>query len=629
MAKRLLSILLIMVMLIPATTSNVYAAGTDSKRVQTAATIEQIITAVEIMEKDSKGNMNLSKKVTRADYAQMLTNASTYKGKVSPSKTSLFKDVSSRHKASGYIKLAVNQGWMTGYVDGRFKPTQSITLREAINGVLTLLGYKKEDFSGNLAAAQLSLYRAKDLDTNIKKTSTQALTRKDCMNLFYNMLITTTKDEKIYAETLGYKMDSNGEVDYLSLVNKKMKGPVIATENWNDSIPFSTSKASFYRNGSSCKEDDIKVYDVLYYSQPLQTVWAYNNRVTGSFEKAAPNRLEPTEITVAGKTYPLGTQDMKYEFSTIGSIDLGDRVTILLGKDDSVVGVIGAEQNNTTVAGIVVDKGIRSTDSTDAAELTNYIIIVDTIGVEHEYNVEDDKLRVGDAVQVSFIDGRLIVNALELNSLYGRVSDDGKMLGNKRFAADVRILDVKGGNYMSVYTSRLAGASLYSTDILYYAFNANDEITDLILNNVTGDMNKYGILISARESAAGGYSGTYEYDIDGEVKMASTSQYTFMVNNQYGPASFSFDKKTGNLDGIKTLSSFEVTALSGLTVRNANTEYLLSEQLIVYLKKDGKYYLTKLAQVSSLDKYKLNAYYDKRQTLGGRVRMIIAESKSK
>lgn len=54
---------------------------------------------------------------------------------------SLFKDVKSSHWASEYIRLAVEQNWMTGYTDGTFRPGRTITLEEACTALLRLLGY--------------------------------------------------------------------------------------------------------------------------------------------------------------------------------------------------------------------------------------------------------------------------------------------------------------------------------------------------------------------------------------------------------------------------------------------------------------------------------------------------------
>ena len=63
--------------------------------------IEQVIGALEIMRGDQNGNLNLSNKVTRAEFARMLVAASSYKDKVSAvSNVSPFQDVPYTHWAA-------------------------------------------------------------------------------------------------------------------------------------------------------------------------------------------------------------------------------------------------------------------------------------------------------------------------------------------------------------------------------------------------------------------------------------------------------------------------------------------------------------------------------------------------
>ena len=76
----------------------------------------------------------------------MMTAASSYKDTVgSGYGVSLFKDVKSSHWASEYIRLVVEQNWMTGYTDGTFRPGRTITLEEACTALLRLLGQYREE----------------------------------------------------------------------------------------------------------------------------------------------------------------------------------------------------------------------------------------------------------------------------------------------------------------------------------------------------------------------------------------------------------------------------------------------------------------------------------------------------
>lgn len=157
-----------------------------------------------IMTGDENGNLNLTKNVTRAEFARMLVAASTYKDKVSAvSNSSPFKDVPYTHWAAGYIKTAVQQGWLNGYLDGSYHPDQTITLEEAETGVLKLLGYGTSDFSGAYPYGQLALARSLNLNEKVTATQGGTMTRQNMMYLFYNLLSADTKDGQQYMTVLG------------------------------------------------------------------------------------------------------------------------------------------------------------------------------------------------------------------------------------------------------------------------------------------------------------------------------------------------------------------------------------------------------------------------------------------
>ena len=118
----------------------------------------QTIRALGIIQGDTSGNLNLEGNVTRAQFAKMIVSASSYKDSISGSGSgySLFKDVKSSYWASEYIKIAVQEGWMTGYTDGTFRPYSTITLEQACATVLRMLGYTSSTLAGSYPSAQLS-----------------------------------------------------------------------------------------------------------------------------------------------------------------------------------------------------------------------------------------------------------------------------------------------------------------------------------------------------------------------------------------------------------------------------------------------------------------------------------------
>lgn len=592
----------------------------------------QVVEALGIMDTDGKTEYKPDDTVTRGDFAQMLVNMTTYKDTVSAvSDFRLFNDVTSKYKGSGYIEFAVKQNLMSGYIDGNFKPKKNITLQEAVNAILVLLGYTDSDFTNNSNASRMALYSSKNLDDNIKKTAKQSLNRSDCANLFYNTLKTVMKNGTVYATTLGYKISTDGELDYMNVVNVEMKGPFIADINWASKLPFSISEAAFYRNDSVSGPNAIQNYDVLYYSENLKTVWAYSDKVTGILKKVSPNRLNPAAVTLAGNTYDIGTKEMTYRFSTLGDLDIGDAITILLGKDDTIVGVYTAEEYSTTVDGVVLNTTEDvTTGADDKLYKSAYATILDAYGRELtvEYNGEADDYIENDVVEVSYSgDGIKIVsiaNKQLSDPVTGTVNDSGTKIGSTPIAKDVNIIDVKNKEYTNVVASRLAGVQLYQSDILYYDFNDNSEIDELILDDVTGDLGDYGILLDFDVNfVMNQETATYKYIIDGEEKSSSTAEFTETMIES--PCRFSFHD--GVLDDIMKLTRVYATSIDGLEVKAGSNSYIMSDEVEVYYWNNKKYYKTTLASVNDIEKYNLYAYYDRPMSVGGRVRVIVAQDK--
>lgn len=586
----------------------------------------QAIDALGIMETAVKKEEDKDR-VSRARFAQMLVNMSSLKDWESTgSSISLFKDVPKNHPAAPYIRTAVTSGWMSGYLNGTFKPDQGITLYEAVTGVLKLLGYQSNDFTGNRIDGQMSLYYAKGLDENISRSKTSYMTEKDCINLFYNTLNAVNKEGKIYAETLGYAM-KNGELDYLSLIREDTKGPVILNSEWKSKIPFSVSDAYIYLNGKACSLSDLEDYAVLYYSESLLTIWAYDNKVTGSLQSVRPDQLAPQSITVSGKDYELGTNDMSMKFSTLGDIDKGDIITLLLGKENTVVGVLTPEEYDTRITGVVLSTGTHMTENKEGMYTSSsYAVFVDAAGNEYQQDFDQTRISLseGDLIRVTYEDTMVQVSQVEQqgasfdNAVFGKEADQ---LGDRKLASNVKILDLKGSRYISVIPERLAGASLHYAPI-YYEINDRGEISQLILNDATGDLYEYGIFTGLITQGMSGFA-TYEYLLHGE-------KGSFTLDNMYGyafekgPAGFEFDQN--KLISSIGLSEAPITNIGRSQVQIGEEVYPLDTEYEVYYLKGGEYTLTTLDKVSDQSKYRLTAFYDKTVLAGGRIRIIIAES---
>ena len=570
---------------------------------------------------------SLTSPVTRAQFAQMLVAASPYQDGAEGYGSSLFKDLKGDHWASGYVRIAIEQGWMTGYVDGSFRPDQAVTLEEGCAALLKALGYDPTALKGAYPAAQLSRAGALGLLDGVSARQGGALTRQDCVDLFYNLLTAQTSAGTVYGTTLGYTI-TNGQVDYSALVSSHTKGPFVA-ESSALSLPF--APGTVYYNGAVSALSAVQPYDVYYYNANMSTVWICHNRVTGTLTGLSPSAAAPTAVTVAGVSYQLGTSEAAYQLSSQGSFQEGDMVTLLLGLNGEVVQAMDALENEAIYYGSVVSsaKGASSASTTSlataSAQVTTQVACTD--GVVRTFYHSGTALDAGKLVTVSTTQSGTNVRSLSTKRLEGTVTKDGTGVGTYRFAAGAQILDTDdSGGYARVSPSRLAGARLSGEDVRYYTLNAAGEIDRMVLHNVTGDTQPYVYVSGIDDSSSEtNIAVSYTYLRDGQAQTISgTARYPI----QTGGAMLVYEKDS--LRSIRQLTQVSLDGLSALSAMGDGREYPIAENVQVLLR-DGSgsrgYYQTDLSQINGED-YTLTGWYDDLgYSAGGRIRILVATPK--
>ncbi len=615
MLKRISGLILVLALLAGILVVPAAAAGTDP-----VATVQ----ALGIMTGDENGNLNLSKNVTRAEFCKMLVAASTYKDTVGGSSGySLFKDVKSDHWAVEYIKTAVENGWFVGYLDGTFRPNNSITLEEAATVALRLLGYTSEDLAGSYPTAQLSKFEALGLHSGFSTQRGQAMSREDCAWLFYNLMAAQTKSGQVYAQTLGYTLDATGHVDYASLVSAGTEGPF--TVSGKISLPFSESGVTVYRNGEASTLSAAADYDIYYYNTNLRTVWIYSNRVTGTYTAAAPSTAAPTSVTVAGVTYNVESSTAAYKLSSQGQYGIGDTVTLLLGMNGGVADVCGADEATGEYLGVVTGNGTQSVTASDGSvSISKTVTVLCTDGVERVFEV-NSTFSEGSVVQVDY-GAKSAVTRLNNKSTTGKVNASATKLGDLTLADDVEILDTDShGNAVRIFAGRLAGATLQSGDVLYYRLNSDGEIDRLILRDVTGDAATYALATKVtKNTALMQSSSSYECLIGGKQVNITSANKVFSADEGGIMIAYEDDQ----VSSITNLQSVALTGLNSATASASNRTYDLSEQVQVYILKDGDYYAATVNAVTDTDKYSLTGWYDNfGYPAGGEIRILVARGK--
>ena len=494
MKQRILALLLAVcvacsMLILPAS-----ASGSNTA-VQTAVTLGGLT---------SDQTANLAAPLTRGALTKLMVVFSAYResAKTQGSTGTLFSDVSSGSAYAPYVRIAVQQGWISGYTDGSFRPDNAVTLEEACTAVLKLLGYDVTTLSGTFPAAQLNKANELGLRDNLTKTQGEGMTLEDGAVLLYNALTATTAEGKVYASSLGFTVN-NGVVDVSSILLSNVKGPFVA--GLGTQLPFAPT--AVYRNDTVTTDATLNAYDVYYYNETAQTVWIYTRKAAGRITAVAPSANAPTSVTVAGTEYTIASSSVAAQLSALNGGGVGQVVTLLLGMNDEAVSVLTGDAANEVFYGVVQTTS-RSLVENSGPDVQQTVAVACTDGVTRSVNVDKQfNYPAGKLVAITVDENGENIQSLETKSTSGTVNAEGTALGNTALASNVEILDTTSeGLAGAVRPSRLSGVTLSGTDVKYYTTNEKGEIDRLILSDVTGDLWEYAALDGIQ--AATDYAGS-------------------------------------------------------------------------------------------------------------------------
>jgi len=327
------------------------SAGMSSTVYGADSTFEMRKKAVSLLGILTTGNYNAN--VTRAEFASMLVKASEYRQTAkSASNVSVYADVPVENEYATAIRTASDNEWMTGFLGGKFKPEEPVTMRDAAKAVLGLLGYTNSDFTGNLNESRMAKFSSLSLDTNIYRDQDEVITKEDCINLFYNLMKAEKKGGGKYgSQVFDLSFNSDGEVNTSSILDNSLKGPKLVENNLKKIVPFSLEKATMFLNGEASDAETINYSaTVIYYHEETKTIFGYSD--SGENKGATEGRIKAiyydstdpfTPVSVVLDTYnqeesedgdefQLTSSELQYLFSVYGDFGVGDDIALVWEK---------------------------------------------------------------------------------------------------------------------------------------------------------------------------------------------------------------------------------------------------------------------------------------------------------
>ena len=415
----------------------------------------------------------------------------------------------------------------------------------------------------------------------------------------------------------------NNSLKYALLNEYRLEGPKTARSK-DISQLFTISDISslkVIRKGVTAKASDIEVFDVCYYSEKTNTLYAYTDRVSGVYEEAYPIKANVSSVKISGKTYELSTsQAISRLNESAGAFKIGDRVTLLLGLDGTAVDAVSLTDADLTRYGVLL--GMETAASEDKETLGRaeyYVKLLMADGTEVRFLTNTDKYsdKAGKFCEVDFENSYAKLTFPAAVTATGKVDKESMTFAGKKFASEYSILEKESGSKTQaaakkITASDLHNVMLYSSDVLHVQTNAKGEIVVLYVDNASGNRDTYGII----------------------VEVSDYSSYTMLSGTQKISLSGSLGSLGDAIRCYQGMGGMEVSALTKIATGNSVTNlvdncltlnsqnYVLSDDVAVYAGKN----VTDLKAIALNDivgkSGDITLYSDRSVNEGGRVRVI-------
>ncbi len=426
--------------------------------------------------------------------------------------------------------------------------------------------------------------------------------------------------------------------------------PVMASHDYTGSetslegITIDTDGITVYRDGKAATLDDIEQYDVIYYNTRTNIMDVYNDKVTGIYSEALPNKAYVTSVTVAGQTYEIGTSAATSMLdASEGSFQIGERVTLLLGNEGQVVFAVDMSSESYLDYGVVLDAYSETIESGEDRGKSQWVAsIFMTDGSTYEYVTDKDYSDYkGDLVQIVFTEDNDTVHLTKCskNSLiYGEVDRANRMIGSYSLLKDGVILqlvsnedgqpaEVEVIDFDSMDVDTVNSGSVLAT----VTSGGFGDIAVLYVEGLTDSGYTYGVMRSSsgQLSETGG-SITYKIFADGVVNSYTSSRmYSFGANS---PVAF---KASGGqiteMNKLYLYGSGTLNAIESGRIKVGNNVFRMDDDVLICVQDVSRtdmdtMSIAEMQNSSNISSVKV--YSDKSQATGGTIKVVLVTLKS-
>jgi hypothetical protein len=373
--------------------------------------------------------------------------------------------------------------------------------------------------------------------------------------------------------------------------------PIMAAKNYTESdeylgtIPINSKNLTVYRNGEASKLSDIKAGDVVYYNTKANVMDVYSKKVTGTYYSAYPSKAYVESVSVGGKEYEIGYSAATDRLNaSSGAFNIGDKITLLLGKNDKIAFVTDNAQGfDYSAYGVVLKSESRIAadgENKGSTEFVTTLFMAD--GDEHD--IVTDKLykdSVGKFVSINYKNSLAHLTNKGSSSkgdYAGEIDKHSRTINSRYVLKDAAIIQLTSDK-----DAKTASCELLDFDKLTASKLSEDKIISIVSGNSFGDIailyvdglentNDFGVIagFEKADKTITGYriiSNGYQQSYTLSVPAISTS----------AGAAIEFKTQNGAVTKIKNLikitSSVSVNAVEGGRIYAGNKIYKLADNV--------------------------------------------------
>jgi hypothetical protein len=433
--------------------------------------------------------------------------------------------------------------------------------------------------------------------------------------------------------------DSYGDWSFAVVESGTDIDPILATKDYTQadeylgSIKINKNSLKVYRNGLASSLSEIKRNDVVYYNQKANIMDVYDNKVTGIYYEALPSKAYVSSVMVGGKEYELGTtQAVASLDESSGSFQIGDRVTLLLGKNDKVAFAVQLSDFDFFEYGVVLGTYTETKQSgTDAgkSEIKAKLFMPD--GNTYEYVTDRDyKLYKGQLVKLNFADGIVSMQSAGSTKAYGEIDKANRTIGDKTVLKDAVVMQLVSNEdgqdaEVTLLNFDTLGASKISSSQLLSSVSANKfgDVGILYVKDLVATDYRYGMLTQRKTE---GGMGTYTIQTGGE-KQTFTSSVIYSVTSGNPVA---VRTSGGQLKDMKQLylyaSANDIEAVDGSRIKLNGKVYAIGADAMYYRQTGmNQYEALSYSEVENMQVDSVSVYSDKPVSSGGEVKLVLIQ----